>query len=122
VPISAVLPLVLWALRPLWEALPAAFRQRIENAARPFGIWLDAHVLSKMRGLLGGSAKLAKGGAPATASAAKSDSAFARKLAAALDAKTAAVHEIDSPEQLAAAREVSAQRSCALVLDFTAPW
>ncbi|KAJ1632482.1 thioredoxin-like protein [Pavlovales sp. CCMP2436] len=126
VPISAVLPLILWALRPLWEALPAPLRERIEKAARPILDWLEARILSRMRGLFGGSAKPAKGGAAAGttngANAAKSDSAFALMLAAALDAKSAAVLAIDTPEQLAAAREVCVQRGCALVLDFTAPW
>jgi hypothetical protein len=57
VPISAVLPLLLWALRPIWEALPEPVRVRIEAAARPVLDWLDERVLSKMRGMLGGKGK-----------------------------------------------------------------
>lgn len=127
VPISAVLPLILWALRPIWEALPEPMRARIESATRPFLNWLDERVFSKLRGMFGGKGKMAS--TPASAakgalavSAGAIDAAFATQLAAALDAGRGEVHSVGTREQLAAARALSAQRGCAVVLDFTAPW
>jgi len=132
VPISAVLPVVLWALRPLWEALPAPMRERIAAAVRPLLAWLDHTVFSKLRRLFGrpsgtgaaaGSARAEQNGASTSASTApQAIAAFSRALALALDGSSGAVHAIGSTDELAAARELSAARSCALVLDFTAPW
>lgn len=138
VPISAVLPVILWALRPLWEALPEPARARIQTAVRPFLDWLDRHVMSRMRGMLGGGKGAAAktgagaagtkglngsaGGANGGSADAKLGPDFARALAAALDAGSGEVHAISSAEELAAAQALSAHRGCALVLDFTATW
>lgn len=125
IPISAVLPVILWALRPLWEALPEPMRARIEAAARPLIEWLDRHVLSKMRGMLGGGKGAGAKGVGASAAGAadaKPSAAFMRALASALDAQSGEVHAISSAEELAAAQLLAERRGCAVVLDFTAPW
>jgi thioredoxin 1 len=134
VPVSAVLPLILWALRPLWEALPEGVRMQIERAVRPLLDWMDAHVWSKMRGLFGsapssaphaggkGRGASAGGATHGGTSAGALDASLAAKLMADLDSGSTSVHSIHTQEQLEAMLAVSEQRGCAVVLDFTAPW
>lgn len=126
IPISAVLPLVLWLVKPAWEALPASVREGLEAIFSPIGDWWSRHVWRRGKGTAceNGVCTTAQangnGALKRTVDAPNEE--FAAKLRNSLVEAKGEVHNITTICELAAAKAVSAEADRPLVIDFTATW